>query len=365
MDGNAETVFERIKREREEKAKAEHEKELSIFVDGAEFASNITPPQWLVDGVIQRSYLYGLTALTNHGKTALAAILAVCVATGRRFAGLECEKGHVLYLAGENPEDFKMRLRGACQALGAPVDEIAGKITVLPVTGHLSEFIAAVKSFSVATPLSVVLVDTSAAYFSYRDENANNDVRLHAQDMRSLIAANGSPAVIALCHPVKNASDENLSPRGGSAFLNELDANLTLFKRSEVVELSFNKLRGPPFQPIQFEMLIVDLDGVLDSKGRPVKTAVARHIDEYEAAARDTQGYADLRQLLFCVQQSVNRSQRSIANLARACDWFTDEGLPYKSKVVRFVAQAVTEKFLRRQAGDLIITEAGKRFLGI
>ena len=37
----------------------------------------------------------------------------------------------------------------------------------------------------------------------------------------------GEPCVIVACHPVKNASDDNLIPRGGGAFLNEVDGNLT------------------------------------------------------------------------------------------------------------------------------------------
>lgn len=337
----------------------------SQFVDGADFVASIQPPHWLVDGVIQRSYLYGLTAPTNHGKTALAAILAVSVAIGKPFATKECERGHVLYLAGENPEDFKLRLRGACQAMAVDMGEIAGNITVLPATGSLTDFILAIKEFSQHTPISLIIIDTAAAYFSYGDENANVDNRLHAQDMRMLIGCAGSPAVLALCHPVKNAAEENLLPRGGSAFVNELDANLTLFKRGDVAELSFNKLRGPPFQPIQFEMLVVALAGVTDSKGRQVSTAVVKHLTEHEAAMRDDQGYQDLRALMFAVQRSINRSQRTLANLARSCDWVLDNGVPYKVKAQRLVNQALAEKFLKREAGDLVLTGSGKRFLGV
>jgi hypothetical protein len=334
------------------------------IVDGADFVLDIKPPQWLVDGVIQRSYLYGLTAPTNHGKTAIAAYLAVSVAIGMPFAGRECEQGHVLYLAGENPEDFKLRLRGACQAMLVDISRIAERVFVLPVTGALQEFIVAIKEFSLRYPLALVIVDTAAAYFSYKDENDNVDNRLHAQDMRSIIASAGSPAVIGLCHPVKNASEDNLVPRGGSAFMNELDGNLTAYLKNDVITLSFNKLRGPPYQPIQFEIQQIQLVGVADSKGRPVNTVAVRHLTELEAANRDDQAYQDLRNCIFAVQQAVTRSQRSIANIARACEWFTADGAPYRTKAQRIINFAIAEKLLKREAGAIEITSKGRDFLG-
>ena len=39
-----------------------------------------------------------------------------------------------------------------------------------------------------------------------------------------------------LCHPVKNAAKDNLLPRGGGQFLNELDANLTLWGGAGQIE---------------------------------------------------------------------------------------------------------------------------------
>jgi hypothetical protein len=65
----------------------------------------------------------------------------------------------------------------------------------------------------------------------------------------------GGPCVLALCHPIKHVIDPNqLLPRGGGAFLNEVDGNLSAWKRDEdIVELHHTgKLRGPGFEPISF-----------------------------------------------------------------------------------------------------------------
>jgi hypothetical protein len=37
----------------------------------------------------------------------------------------------------------------------------------------------------------------------------------------------GGPCVLVACHPPKNAGDDNLLPRGGGAFIAEMDGNLT------------------------------------------------------------------------------------------------------------------------------------------
>ena len=50
---------------------------------------------------------------------------------------------------------------------------------------------------------------------------------------------------------------ENLLPRGGSAFVNEVDGNLSLWSddNGRTTQLHwFGKLRGPGFEPIDFEL---------------------------------------------------------------------------------------------------------------
>ncbi len=328
-----------------------------LFVNASDFISDITPPEWLVDGIIQRSYLYGLTAQTNHGKTALAAHIAVCVALGRSFGNQSCEPGHVLFLAGENPEDFKLRLRGAVQANGIKAIDIDGRITVMPCSGELITFVTKIKEFSELHPLALILVDTSVAYFSYRDENANVDARMHAQDLRMLIKSNGTPAVVALCHPIKNANQENLVPRGGSAFQFELDCNLTLWKEGEVMELHHNKLRGPSFQPIQFRLAQCVLAGVLDSKGREVSTVVAEPISEANAAAEQDRQFNDSTSAIRAID---TLPKPSIAGIAEFCQWHYKDGRPDKSRAQRVVKILLAEKFAIKKLGRLKLTKKGR-----
>lgn len=331
-----------------------------IFVDIAPFIGSITPPQWLIDGIIQRSYLYGLTALTNHGKTALAALMAVCIAMGRDFNNQQCESGHVLFMAGENPEDFKLRLKGTIQALGIPLADIAKRVTVMPFVDKLVSFHDEILAYSARQPLAAIFVDTNTAYFSYMEENANVDNAAQAKDLRRLVKCNGAPAVIPLCHPVKNAAKDNLVPRGGGAFMNELDCNLTLWKEAEVFELDHNKLRGPPFQPMQFRLDPVMLPGVLDSKGRTVSTIVAAPMSELAAKLSHEREYSDAELALAAIKTLGNPS---LSAIAAHCEWILPSGQPAKAKAQRAVKILTIEKCLTSEMGKLKVTEKGKKRL--
>jgi hypothetical protein len=86
----------------------------------------------------------------------------------------------------------------------------------------------------------------------------------------------GEPCVVVACHPVKNANDDSLIPRGGGAFLNEMDGNLTAKPASGSVEIHWQgKIRGPDFAPISFLLKSVTHERLKDSKGRLIPTVVA------------------------------------------------------------------------------------------
>ena len=93
--------------------------------------------------------------------------------------------------------------------------------------------------------VALITVDTSAAYFEGDDENSNTQQMAHAVMLRSLTEMPGGPCVLIPCHLVKNATDDNLIPRGGGAFLFEVDGNLTAKRDDLTVEVHWcGKFRG-------------------------------------------------------------------------------------------------------------------------
>jgi AAA domain len=81
----------------------------ALLQSSADFIAAYVPPDYLIDGLLQRRYCYSFTGRTGDGKTAIALRVAAHVGTGRPLAGHEVERGRVLMFAGENPDDVRAR----------------------------------------------------------------------------------------------------------------------------------------------------------------------------------------------------------------------------------------------------------------
>src|SRR5262249_29381012 len=190
------------------------------------------------------------------------------------------QRGKVLYFAGENPEDVRMRWIAMSQRVdfdinGIDVCFVSGVIKLSEVTQRI------MKEAEVAGPFDLVVIDTGPAFFEGDEENSNTQQGSHARRMRSLVGLPGGPCVIVNCHPTKNASDENLLPRGGGSFIAEVDGNLTASKDDAIVTVSTQgKFRGPDFAPLSFQLATMTHQDLKDSAGRTIPTVVASYLSD-------------------------------------------------------------------------------------
>ena len=256
------------------------------FTDGSrlvqsssEFVEGFVPPDYLIDGLLQRRYLYSITAQTGSGKTAICLSLSAHVAQGLPLGNKETAKGRVLYFAGENPDDIRMRWIAMSQELDLDLANM--EVYFVPGAQKLTEIESRIAQEMKSLDLSLVVIDTSAAYYEGDDENNNVQAGTHARRLRELVKLPGGPTVLACCHPTKSAGEDNLLPRGGGAFVAEVDGNLICKKSGSVVELHWQgKLRGPDFSPLQFQLETVTCESLKDSRGRLIPTVVARPLSE-------------------------------------------------------------------------------------
>lgn len=255
------------------------------LVSSADFVRGFQPPDYHIQGIIQRGFVYSLTASTGTGKTAIALLLALLTEQGHELAGREIAQGRVVYFAGENPDDVAMRWIGICHDRG--LDPAALDVHFIRERFSIPDALEAIRTQVEAIGgAGLIIVDTSAAYFQGDDENGNTALGGHARDLRALTTLPGRPCVVVPCHPTKNAANDNLLPRGGGAFIAEMDGNLTLSKAGEAVRLHWQgKHRGPDFTPISFRLQTVNAPQLVDSKGRPVPTVMAVPLAEGESAA--------------------------------------------------------------------------------
>lgn len=315
---------------------------------GDDFMTGFEPPDWLIDGIVQRGKLYACTSLTGHGKTAVWLYIACMIHAGRMVGNLDAIKGNVLYLAGENPEDLKARMHGMVGTFKLKPMQLP---YVLPATFPMSSeevdaLIREIKALDV--PITLIVGDTASSFFPGDDENDNVQAGAYARTLRRLtLEVPGNPTVVALCHPVKNAAKSNLLPRGGGAFLNELDVNLTLWSESqgEVTELHWQgKIRGPDFAPFGFRLNPVPT-GFIDRKDRPVMTIVAEPMSEEALAEHKKQTLANTDVVLKLLRSHPDWSW---SQMAREVGWI-DGDQPLKGRVQRAIASLSKDKLIERK----------------
>ena len=136
---------------------------VKIIIEGTAFIRSYIPPDYLIDGLLQRQFFYSLTGKTGGGRAAIALLFAVLIALGQTINGREFSRGRVLYLAGENPLDIQQRWIAMSQQLdfdGDAIDVhfIPGVFTV----SRMADCIA--KQVKSLGGVSLVIIDTTAAY---------------------------------------------------------------------------------------------------------------------------------------------------------------------------------------------------------
>lgn len=321
----------------------------------AEFLRGFLPPDYLIDGVLQRRYIYSLTGQTGHAKTAIALRLAQLVDCGGMLDGHEVTRGRVAYLVGENPDDVRIRVIGDDAILG---DSGNNDIIFVPGVFDTDALLRKVESLG---ELDLIIIDTSAAYFLGDDENSNPQLGEHARKLRKLIGLPGGPCGLVLCHPIKHAAEPaHLLPRGGGAFLAEVDGNLTAWRDNKLITMHHSdKFRGPGFEPIIFRLETVIVDALHDSKGRPIPTVRAVTISETEEEQEASAARAEENEVLLA--RLDGGQAMSIAQLARALGWFFADGRPYKSKVHRALNRLKAAGMMKSSRGDWDLTDKGEK----
>jgi len=324
----------------------------------ARFAKEFCPPDYLIDGLLQRRFIYSMTAPTGHGKTAVALLWSACVALGRPIDGRATTPGRVLYFAGENPDDVRMRWIAMAEHLRFDGESI--RVRFVPGAFKLADIAARIRQeVEHLGGAELIVVDTSAAFFDGADENDNKQMGDYARSLRSLTTLEGGPTVLVLCHPVKNASTDNLAPRGGGAFVNEVDGNIVCNKNDLLVTVGTQvKFRGVEFEPIPFELELVKAEALKDGQGRPIPTIIAKPVDKARQTAIEATSRNEEDAVLVTM---LNNEGISLACTAEALGWVNLKGEPLRAKVQRILKRLDKEGYFRKERGTWFLSDKGKK----
>lgn len=343
----------------------EHNPLLPHLTSAGAFARALKPIHYVMEPVIQRGYVHALTGPSNAGKTAIALAIAKAVAQGAWVGNCPTEKGVVLILAGENPQNVQMRCRGLVEQGEATFEELDAGVFLLSTVFPLSQsmpYLEDLVRHHLPAPPSLIIIDSKLVYFEGDSEDDNKQAVVQARHFRALTQLPGTPAVLVLCHPVKTVSDQQmLEPRGGSAFLNEIDTNLTAWNTGDgVLQLWWSrKIRGQGFAPIDFEQVEPALDGQnMALSGRPITTVLAVPVDPQRAAemAGEAEEFEDL--VLLAMAESVDCSVRGVCARLNITD-------AKKSRVARAQTRLKDAGLLSQRAPrkPYRLTEKGKKYV--
>lgn len=333
-----------------------------LIQSSGEFATNFVPPDYLIDGLLQKRFIYSMTGPTGSGKTSIALLIAFYVARGLPIDGREVLKSPVLFFAGENPDDIRMRWIKLCEEMNVDVSDvevffIPGQRDLAPdgIRKRIKDEATARRGLA----FGLAFIDTSAAFYTGNDENDNVQLGRHARMMRSLIDdLPGGPTIIPTCHPTKTPNMENLLPRGGGSFIAEMDGNLVCMKNDLVVDLHWHgKFRGPDFAPIPFKLQPGTTEKLQDRKGRAIWTVTAAPITEAERSGIDDAGHKRQKDLLALMKAEPDLS---LAAMAEKLKLRARDGSPYKMLVQRTLKELERQKFVESKMGKWVLTKKGK-----
>ena len=209
--------------------------------------------------------------------------------------------------------------------------------------------------------VDLIIVDGSTAFFEGDDENNNAQAGAHAVRLRELTTLKGEPGVLVLCHPPKNAGDDNLQPRGAGAMIAEWDGNLTATKDGSVTAIHWQiKIRGPDFAPLSFLLRTVTHERLVSKAGKLMPTVVAEPLSQAREEEMHKQARNEEDLVLDCISNHPHSAQ---VDIGRHLGWLSHKGEIQKAKVHRIVKELKKHKLVQETRSGLSLTEKGKKWL--
>lgn len=214
----------------------------------------LTPPEYLIDDIIETGTLGVIFGAPSAWKSFGAVHMAACIATGTPFFGHGVQQGPVIYLAGEGQAGLARRAAAweigtGVSLKGAPLffSNMTARMLDAAHTQEIAEAVdAIVKEHGVP---KIVFVDTTAKAMVGGDEN-------NTADMTRLLASAEAMqrrypgCVIQLVHHTGVADPRRL--RGSSALKGGVDTEFLMIKEDGVASFENLKMKDGPMAPTMY-----------------------------------------------------------------------------------------------------------------
>lgn len=247
------------------------EKKKSAFEFELYGEREITPPDWIIKGLIEHDSTVSIFGAAATGKSFLTLTLACSIVTGTNFFEYKTKKsGPVLYVAGEGYNGISKRIRAWELKNGIPVkgcplfvSKQSATLCDDEIMREVEESIADIAE-RVGPPVAVIF-DTWARNMGGNENDTADTVK--AISALDKIRFKYGSAMIVVHHT--GAADSERA-RGSTALRASLDAEYQTTQTASIMKLENKKMKdGEKPEPVHFSFEYVDL-GIQDDDGDPV-----------------------------------------------------------------------------------------------
>lgn len=201
---------------------------------------NLPAPGWLVDKLVPAGLFTRLIGMSQSLKSFIALDMALSVATGTPFAGLDrfatAEPRHVIYVVGEGAQGINKRVSAWCSQRRINRTKVRKNLTLLAGAAQLGSRrdMAEVRAKVEETDAKLIIFDTQARCTVGLEENSASEAGRAIAALDELIQTAG--VAVLLLHHTTKADPRNA--RGSGAWHNAVDAELVAVRDGEKLEVS-------------------------------------------------------------------------------------------------------------------------------
>lgn len=209
-------------------------------VEPAHLFTQHASPSWIIKGVLPRAEMAVVYGDSGSGKTFFVLDLAIAVATGAEWRGIQVKKGRVVYVAAEGASGFRNRLKAYAHEQQIDLADLdIGVISSAPNMMEKADAVDVAKSVVYSGGADIVVLDTFAQVMPGANENSGEDVGKALAHCKGIHRATG--AMVILVH--HSGKDSSRGARGWSGLRAAADCEIEVIRSNDDRAATVTKLK--------------------------------------------------------------------------------------------------------------------------
>ena len=262
------------------------------FIHLKKIIDNLEGTQFLIKPFLEKNALTIMYGKTDSYKSFISLDMGLCVAHGQDYHGSKVNQGAVFYICGEGENGVGRRIE-AWRKVNNIIDNDA-PFFVSTVPAKLIEerdvmsISKKIKSFSEEhnTKPSLIIVDTLSTNLGEAEESSNKDIARFYNNLRIYLRNEFNACVLIIHH---TGHSDTSRERGASAIGANADCRIEVSRiEDNICQLNCIKMKdGPKWDPIVFDAVKIDLDGIFDSEGEVSSSLAIKLSDRLPSLKKD------------------------------------------------------------------------------